>query len=84
MGKSATTRSTTWYGQFLHNFYLNNRKKQKKINDEFSIWFRLIERPEEPYDSRSLFERLKEQRDKKDLEFEESHKLSKCSVHLLF
>lgn len=33
--------------------------------------------PEEPYDSRSLYERLKEQRDKKDLEYEESHKLSK-------
>lgn len=35
------------------------------------------ERPEESYDSRSLFDRLKEQRDKKDLEFEEAHKLSK-------
>lgn len=34
-----------------------------------------IERPEEPYDSRSLFDRLKEQRDKKDLEFEETQKL---------
>lgn len=32
--------------------------------------------PEEPYDSRSLYERLKEQKDKKDLEFEETHKLS--------
>lgn len=30
--------------------------------------------PEEPYDGRSLFERLKEQRDAKDLEFEESRK----------
>lgn len=34
------------------------------------------ELPEEPYDSRSLYERLKEQKDKKDLEFEETHKLS--------
>lgn len=34
------------------------------------------ERPEEPYDSRSLYERLKEQKDKKDLEYEETHKLS--------
>ncbi|XP_031640762.1 PSME3-interacting protein [Contarinia nasturtii] len=34
-----------------------------------------MERPEEPYDGRSLYERLKEQRDKKDLEFEETHKL---------
>lgn len=45
----------------------------------FSKIVRLIctEMPEEPYDSRSLYERLKEQRDKKDLEFEETHKLSK-------
>lgn len=38
------------------------------------------ERPEDPYDSRSLFERLKEQRDKKDLEFDESRKLSKYNL----
>lgn len=30
--------------------------------------------PEEPYDGRSLYDRLKEQRDAKDLEFEESKK----------
>lgn len=41
------------------------------------IEIELTERPEEPYDSRSLYDRLKEQRDKKDLEFEEAHKLSK-------
>lgn len=40
------------------------------------------ELPEEPYDGRSLFERLKEQRDKKDLEFEESHKLSEFILDL--
>ncbi|XP_011180490.1 PSME3-interacting protein [Zeugodacus cucurbitae] len=34
-----------------------------------------LERPEEPYDGRSLFERLKEQKMKKDLEYEEAHKL---------
>lgn len=39
---------------------------------------KITERPEEPYDGRSLFERLKEQRDKKDLEYEETHKLSEC------
>lgn len=37
----------------------------------------LLERPEE-YDSRSLYDRLKEQKMKKDLEYEETHKLSKC------
>lgn len=30
--------------------------------------------PEEPYDGRSLYDRLKEQRDAKDLEFEEARK----------
>ncbi|XP_030763421.1 PSME3-interacting protein [Sitophilus oryzae] len=34
-----------------------------------------IERPEEPIDNRSLFERLQEQKQKKDLEYEEAHKL---------
>lgn len=30
-----------------------------------------------PYDGRSLFERLKEQKDKKEADYEETHKLSK-------
>lgn len=34
-----------------------------------------IEMPEEPYDSRSLFDRLQEQKQKKELEYEEAHKL---------
>lgn len=34
-----------------------------------------LEAPEEEYDSRSLFDRLQEQKQKKDLEFEEAHKL---------
>ncbi|KAH8400767.1 hypothetical protein KR009_000805 [Drosophila setifemur] len=34
-----------------------------------------LERPEEPYDGRSLYERLKENKTKKDMEFEEAHKL---------
>ncbi|CAG9862109.1 unnamed protein product [Phyllotreta striolata] len=34
-----------------------------------------IIRPEEPSDNRSLFERLQEQKQKKDLEYEEAHKL---------
>ncbi|EDW48318.1 PSME3-interacting protein [Drosophila sechellia] len=34
-----------------------------------------LERPEEPYDGRSLYERLKQNKDKKDMEFEEAHKL---------
>ncbi|KAH8331391.1 hypothetical protein KR074_002504 [Drosophila pseudoananassae] len=34
-----------------------------------------LERPEEPYDGRSLYERLKENKTKKDMEYEEAHKL---------
>lgn len=34
-----------------------------------------IEVPEQPYDSRSLYERLQEQKQRKDLEYEEAHKL---------
>uniref|UniRef100_A0A182K3K9 FAM192A/Fyv6 N-terminal domain-containing protein n=1 Tax=Anopheles christyi TaxID=43041 RepID=A0A182K3K9_9DIPT len=34
-----------------------------------------IEAPEDEYDSRSLYERLQEQKQKKDSEFEEAHKL---------
>ena len=33
--------------------------------------------PEEPVDHRSLYERLEEQKQKKQLEFEEAHRLSK-------
>ncbi|KAH8316359.1 hypothetical protein KR067_005867 [Drosophila pandora] len=35
-----------------------------------------LERPEEPYDGRSLYERLKDNKTKKDMEYEEAHKLS--------
>lgn len=41
----------------------------------YVYWF--IEAPEEPYDSRSLYERLQEQKNKRDMEYEEAHKLSK-------
>lgn len=34
-----------------------------------------VVRPEEPYDNRSLYEKLQEQKQKKDLEYEEAHKL---------
>lgn len=35
-----------------------------------------LERPEESYDGRSLYERLKDNKTKKDMEYEEAHKLS--------
>ena len=34
-----------------------------------------VEAPEEPFDSRSLFDRLQEQKEKKQSEWDESHKL---------
>ncbi|KAJ8979758.1 hypothetical protein NQ317_004745 [Molorchus minor] len=34
-----------------------------------------IDRPEEPYDHRSLYDRLQEQKQKRDLDYEEAHKL---------
>lgn len=39
-----------------------------------------LERPEESFDSRSLYERLQEQKQKKDLEYEEAHKLSMLNI----
>lgn len=43
-----------------------------------------IDVPEEQYDHRSLFERLDEQRKKKEYEYEETHKLSKYFVIIIF
>jgi hypothetical protein len=49
--------------------------------------------PEEEYDHRSLFERLEEQKHKRELEYEEAHKLSElpgtttfrsCKIMLLY
>ena len=39
-----------------------------------------LERPEEEYDARTLYERLKEQKDKKQEEWEEQFKFSECST----
>lgn len=40
--------------------------------------------PEEQYDHRSLFDRLEEQRRKKEYEYEETHKLSKHFDSIVF
>lgn len=47
-----------------------NSSNQKKLIFQLL----LLVAPEEPYDGRSLYDRLKEQRDAKDLEFEEARK----------
>lgn len=57
---------------------------QRSLCTTFSnlISVSIIEVPEEPYDNRPLFERLEEQRLKKEAEYEEAHKLSKKIVLL--
>lgn len=46
-----------------------------------SIFFLIfVEAPEEPYDPRSLYERLQEQKNKRDAEYEEAHKLSELKI----
>ncbi|XP_006620626.1 PSME3-interacting protein [Apis dorsata] len=53
--------------------------EQRRIRQE--EWERVrtadqpLEAPEEPYDPRSLYERLQEQKNKRDAEYEEAHKL---------
>lgn len=53
--------------------------EQRRIRQE--EWERVrtadqpLEAPEEPYDPRSLYERLQEQKNKRDVEYEEAHKL---------
>lgn len=50
----------------------------KKIKNNILYCIVLVaEPPEEPYDGRSLYDRLKEQKMKKDMQYEEEHKLSK-------
>jgi len=51
------------------------RKKRQEEWEKVRQPDQPLEAPEEQYDSRSLFDRLKEQKDKKDLEYEEAHKL---------
>lgn len=48
------------------------------------IKIRYLEAPEEEYDSRSLYDRLQEQKNKKDMEYEEAHKLSMDSQLIWF
>jgi len=77
MSFSGTNQNT---GQLNSKFVTKTEldEKRKKRQDE---WDKVrkpdqpLEAPEEEYDSRSLFERLQEQKDKKQAEFEETHKL---------
>lgn len=58
-------------GNLLVN-YTNNIGKIPSTNFPYHG----LEVPEEPADTRSLYDRLKEQKDRKQEEFEESHKFS--------
>lgn len=42
------------------------------------LFYSLAERPEEPVDNRTLYERLKAQKDQKQEEYEEQFKFSTC------
>lgn len=69
MGKSAKIRRSIRY---VYNSILE--RISFLIN--YFFYINILERPDEPYDSRSLYDRLQEQKQKKDLEYEEAHKLS--------
>ena len=51
--------------------------QNSELREFTSDMFVFIEAPEEDYDHRSLFERLQEQKQKREFEFEEAHRLSK-------
>lgn len=54
---------------------LEKRKRRQEEWEKVRQPNDALERPEEPYDNRSLFDKLQEQKQKKDLEYEEAHKL---------
>ncbi|XP_055627298.1 PSME3-interacting protein [Toxorhynchites rutilus septentrionalis] len=51
------------------------RKRRQEEWEKVRTADQPLEAPEEEYDSRSLYDRLQEQKQKKDLEYEEAHKL---------
>lgn len=59
------------------NVYANFYASYWMFEIYFVFVFGIIEAPDEPYDPRSLYERLQEQKNKRDMEYEEAHKLSK-------
>ncbi|KAI5694215.1 hypothetical protein M8J76_012543 [Diaphorina citri] len=53
----------------------NQRQRRQEEWEKVRTADQPVEAPEEEYDPRSLFDRLKEQKDKKEFEYEEAHKL---------
>ncbi|CAH0381809.1 unnamed protein product [Bemisia tabaci] len=61
---------------FISENEIAERKKQRQEEwEKVRTADQPIEAPEEEYDHRSLFDRLQEQKQKKDYEYEEAHKL---------
>ena len=53
---------------------------KSQLNESLFVF---TEAPEEPFDSRSLYDKLQEQKLKRDAEYEEAHKLSKSNSKLI-
>lgn len=62
-------------GFITENELAEARKKKQEEWDKVRKADDPVEAPEQPYDSRSLYERLQEQKQRKELEYEEAHKL---------
>uniref|UniRef100_A0A8D8YX64 Protein FAM192A n=1 Tax=Cacopsylla melanoneura TaxID=428564 RepID=A0A8D8YX64_9HEMI len=62
-------------GFISENEIANQRKIRQEEWEKVRTADQPEEAPEEQYDPRSLYDRLKEQKDKKEFEYEEAHKL---------
>ncbi|KAK5647247.1 hypothetical protein RI129_002139 [Pyrocoelia pectoralis] len=62
-------------GFITENELAEARKKRQEEWEKVRNADDPIEAPEQPYDPRSLYERLQEQKQRKELEYEEAHKL---------
>lgn len=82
MGKSSTTGSARRFVFSSFSIIVFARPSAiVHLNLHQLSRFSLAEAPEEEHDNRSLFERLEEQRQKKELDFEETHRLSTSCSH---
>ncbi|EEC00605.1 hypothetical protein IscW_ISCW024069, partial [Ixodes scapularis] len=79
-GSTSQEESIPKFKSFVSEAELEEkRKKRQEEWDRVRTAEDPVEAPEEEYDPRSLFERLEEQRLKKQADYEEAHKLSKCA-----
>jgi hypothetical protein len=80
MGQSQNRRTACGYA---YPYFVITLHQSFVVIPFYNIGFRPLctEVPEEQYDHRSLFDRLEEQRRKKEYEYEETHKLSNYFAH---